>query len=62
MGVRQLGKTMLPVSTLSNRERVGLSGEDGEAVGEGTGSGDIVGPLLLLGDICIVALRAVRRG
>lgn len=50
MGRRQLDKPMLPVSALSNREQVGLSGVDGEAVGEGAGGMGIVGPLQLLGD------------
>lgn len=53
---------MLPVSALSNREQVGLSGADDGAVGEGAGGVNIVGLLLLLGDGGIVGLRAVRRG
>lgn len=62
MGMRQLSKPMLPVSALSIREQVGLSGADDGAVGEGAGGVDIVGPVRLLGDGGIVGLRAVRRG
>lgn len=62
MGMRQLGKPMLPVSALSNSKHVGLSCADSGAVGEGDGGVFIVGPLLLLGDGDIVGLMAVRRG